>query len=127
MARMATAADFNARPKAPEPPPRKERQVPKALESEWMGQVASLGCIVCRLLGEGQTPAQVHHIREGQGASQRAGNFLTIPLCEPDHQGRRGVHGDRSRLRLLKMTELDLLDATVGLVFQGITKGPGSP
>ena len=43
---------------------------------------------------------------------QRAGHGLTIPLCWDCHQGPHGIHGDRSRWRLRKMTELDALDRT---------------
>ena len=85
-----------------------------AAEREYMGRVARLGCVVCRLLGFGPTPAQVHHVRAGQGGAQRAGNYCVLPLCEPDHTGPRGIHGDKSRLRQLGMTEMDLLDVTIG-------------
>jgi hypothetical protein len=54
----------------------------------WMGKVAALPCCIC-----GATPVQVHHIREGQGASQRAQDTLTIPLCPDHHQGANGIHG----------------------------------
>lgn len=82
-------------------------------EKRHMARVAELGCIACDLLGYGQTPAQVHHIREGQGMQQRAGNFLVVPLCLEHHTGSGGVHGDRSVLRQLNMGELELLDATL--------------
>ena len=80
-----------------------------------MGRVAEMRCICCRLLGRQQTSkTDVHHIREGQGGAQRAGDALTIPLCHDDcHQGKNGIHGDRTYLRILKMTELDLLAATI--------------
>lgn len=55
----------------------------------------------------------VHHIREGQGMAQRASDFLTIPLCPDCHQGRCGVHGDKSYLRARKLTELDMLANTI--------------
>lgn len=83
-------------------------------EAEYMGRVAALGCVVCRLLGYGATPAQVHHVRAGQGKAQRAGNYCTVPLCESHHTGPRGIHGDRACLRQLNMTEIDLLDVTIG-------------
>jgi hypothetical protein len=83
-------------------------------ESKHLESVASLGCIVCYLLGDGYCAAQVHHIREGQGMSQRAGNFLTIPLCPDHHTGPQGVHGDKTYMRILKVDELDLLDLTLG-------------
>lgn len=33
-----------------------------------MARVAALGCVVCRNLGFGPTPAAVHHIHAGQQA-----------------------------------------------------------
>ena len=77
-----------------------------------MGRVAELGCILCRHLTGRYVPAQVHHIREGQGGAQRADDFLTIPLCPDCHQGPHGVHGDKTFLRIAKVTELDLLAMT---------------
>jgi hypothetical protein len=41
--------------------------------------------------------------------AQRASNWLTIPLCPDCHTGPRGIHGDKSILRTLKLDELDLL------------------
>lgn len=80
-----------------------------------MGRVASVGCIVCRHLGYGATPAQVHHIREEQGASQRAHDCLTIPLCPEHHTGQTGIHGlgRKAFERTYKLTELDLLAMTI--------------
>lgn len=80
-----------------------------------MGRVAALGCILCDHLGLGATPAQVHHIREGQGASQRASNFLTVPLCPEHHQGNTGLHGLGTSAfeRTYRLSELDLLAMTI--------------
>lgn len=77
-------------------------------EREHMGRVASLSCACC-----GQYGVQVHHIRDGQGMSQRASNFLTVPLCQECHTGQFGVHGDKSRMRARKATELDWLADTI--------------
>lgn len=84
-------------------------------ESEYMGRVAGMQCICCYLLDRRQeSKTDVHHIRTGQGGAQRAGNFLVLPLCHEDcHQGANGIHGDQTYLRILKMTELDLLNATL--------------
>ena len=78
-------------------------------------RVAALGCILCRHLGYGQTPAQLHHVREGQGMSQRAADTLVIPLCPEHHQGASGLHGLGAREfeRRYKTTELDLLAKTI--------------
>lgn len=80
-----------------------------AAERRHMGRVAALPCSVCGAPG----PSVVHHIREGHGMSQRASHWLTVPLCPRDHTGERGIHGDRSEMRLRKLTELDLLADTI--------------
>lgn len=77
-------------------------------EREHMARVASLPCACC-----GQYGVQVHHIRDGQGMSQRASNFLTTPLCPECHTGQYGVHGDKSRMRARKQSELDWLADTI--------------
>jgi len=56
-----------------------------------LSRVAGMGCIVCKNLKLGETPAEIHHIRTGQGAGQRADNFKVIPLCLIHH--RQGGHG----------------------------------
>lgn len=61
-------------------------------ERDHMGRVAALGCIVCRRLNLGATPAEVHHIREGTGKGQRASHFDTLPLCYLHHRGADGIH-----------------------------------
>jgi len=45
--------------------------------------------------------------------SQRASNWLTVPLCECCHTGQYGVHGDKSRMRARKMSELDWVADTI--------------
>jgi hypothetical protein len=50
-------------------------------EKEHLSKVASVGCIVCRMQGNEESPAEIHHIRHGQGMSQRASNYEVIPLC----------------------------------------------
>lgn len=78
-----------------------------------MSRVAALGCMLCQLLGQGRTPAEVHHLREGQGGGQRASDFLTVPLCPDCHRGPHGLHGDRALFRIAKVNELDLLALTL--------------
>ena len=50
-------------------------------EKEHLSKVASVGCIVCMMQGNEESPAEIHHIRSGQGISQRASNYEVIPLC----------------------------------------------
>ena len=86
-----------------------------AAEKRHMGRVAALGCILCDHLGLGATPAQVHHIREGQGMSQRASNYLTVGLCPEHHTGKSGLHGLGTNAfeRTYGLSELDLLAMVV--------------
>lgn len=85
---------------------------------QWMADVASLGCVACRNHGYGETPAEVHHIRDGQGASQRADDTETIPLCPAHHRGTAhpivpSVHRDKRRFEREFGTERELLAQTV--------------
>lgn len=62
----------------------------KKADREYLDRVASLGCIVCRNEGLGATPANIHHLRTGQGL-KRATHREVIPLCPQHHQ--HGGHG----------------------------------
>jgi hypothetical protein len=57
-------------------------------------RIRSLGCIVRGC----ESPANAHHIREGQGTGQKAADDEAIPLCHYHHQGAEGIHtlGTRS-------------------------------
>lgn len=78
------------------------------VEKAYMDRVAKLPCAICGAYG-----VQLHHAREGQGLSQRAENWLVIPLCEACHTGPRGIHGDRSMWKIKKWDEMDALADTI--------------
>ena len=85
---------------------------------QWMADVASLGCVACRNHGYGETPAEVHHIRDGVGRGQRADDTETIPLCPPHHRGTAhpivpSIHRDKRRFEREFGTERELLAQTV--------------
>ena len=61
-------------------------------EKKHLSAVAELGCIVCRRLGFLGTPAEIHHLRAGQGWG-RSSHYSAIPLCPEHHRGKTGVHG----------------------------------
>lgn len=84
-----------------------------AAEQRYHDRVAKLPCILCTLLGQGHSQASLHHIREGQGMSQRASHWLVVPLCRDCHQGPNGIHGDKALLRIANVEELDLLALTI--------------
>lgn len=72
-------------------------------------RIKRMDCCLCGATG----PSDAHHIRAGQGMSQRASDMLVIPLCKSCHQGPKGVHGDKTMLRVFKVEELDLLAITL--------------
>lgn len=87
----------------------------KQSEKQWLDRVASLGCYLCRHLGYGPTPAQIHHLREGQGMSQRGSNWTVIPLCDRHHANNSpdGIHGGRKAWKLAQVDEMDGLADTI--------------
>ena len=87
------------------------------IERIWMNEIAGLGC-----LNHPGTPAVLHHIREGQGLAQRAGNFLVIPLCPECHTGSLSIHHSKRQFEKLYGNELDLLDETLSKLSNKIFK-----
>ena len=88
---------------------------PTKAESEHMSRVAALGCIVCRNLGYGHSPACCHHIRHQVGAGRRSSSYETIPLCPTHHtDGPYGValHAGKRTWEARFGTELELLEQT---------------
>jgi hypothetical protein len=88
-------------------------------ERRHLSAVAELGCIVCMNLGLGGTPAEIHHIRDGQGKGQRASHFETIPLCPFHHRtGGHGnaVHAGRETWEAKYGTERKLLAQVIDLI-----------
>ena len=96
-------------------------------EKAHLSRVAGLGCILCRHLGYGMTPATIHHPREGQGMSQRASNWLAIPLCPEHHQGDSGLHGlgTKAFYSRYRLDEMDLLALTIEALNLPMPKGRG--
>lgn len=88
-------------------------------EKKHRSRVAALGCIVCRNIGYDDSPAQLHHIRAGQGMGQRASEFEVIPLCPMHHQqGGYGIaiHAGQATWEAVYGTELQLLVQTLALL-----------
>ena len=81
-----------------------------------MGRVKALGCIVCRHQNRGWVAADAHHIRDGYGASQRALDEETFPLCRDHHtDGGFGVafHSGEREWQKNHGTERELLAETL--------------
>lgn len=91
-------------------------------EREHVSRVAELGCVACFVqAGVWGTPGEIHHIREGQGASQRAGWFEVICLCVGHHRhddsqaNKIAVHGNSGYRTFTNNygTERELLNITL--------------
>lgn len=80
-------------------------------ERRHMGLVASLGCVVCRNMGYGESPAQLHHIRSRAGLGQRSSHTEVIPLCPAHHMASypTGFHASPKRWQAEHGTEDELL------------------
>jgi hypothetical protein len=82
-----------------------------------MHRVAQVPCVLCAHMGLGDTPAQVHHMKYGSGASDKKSDFLTIALCPRHHlvEYPESVHALKEHGLYLryKLSELDLLAMTL--------------
>ena len=84
-------------------------------EKAYLGRVAELGCVLCRRLGLGASPAEVHHPRMGTGAGRRASHYDAIPLCPCHHRSSNdALHamGRKAWERHHGITELELVEQT---------------
>lgn len=55
-----------------------------------MDRVAQAGCVVCRRVGHGYTPPELHHVAEGSGLRS---DWAVAGLCIEHHRGKTGLHG----------------------------------
>lgn len=62
-------------------------RTPTKNEKHWMDSIQKLGCIVCRVHFETDTPAEIHHI---EGKVEENCHFLTLPLCAQHHRSGNG-------------------------------------
>lgn len=53
-----------------------------------------MGCVVCRRLGFGASPVELHHVAEGSGLRS---DYAIAPLCAEHHRGKSGLHGMSAR------------------------------
>lgn len=85
-------------------------------EREHYDKLHNLGCIACYVLGYGNSPAEIHHIRHETGAGRKAAFNEAIPLCPRHHRlGGYGIAYHSGRLgfeRHVGMTEVELLELT---------------
>lgn len=86
----------------------------KVAERKHLSRIADMGCVACLIDGYSDTPAEIHHVRQGMGMSQRNNHYKTIPLCPAHHRGTLGnrvpsIHGSPAAFLRRYGTELELL------------------
>jgi len=102
-------------PTVPKPDTNGSRSTADPLARAWMAKVAAVRCVVCTECGLTPLGTIVHHVREGQGLSQRAQDWLTVALCREHHVGASGWHtlGKMGFYQRYKLDEMDLLALTL--------------
>ena len=78
-------------------------------EKKHLERVASHGCIICCM------PAEIHHLRTGQGMGKKANNYEVIGLCPTHHRnGGYGIafHAGKKAFEANFGTQERLLDLT---------------
>lgn len=92
---------------------------------EYNKKATELGCIPCRNNGFFDSPATLHHIREGQGMAQKADWWEQIPLCPIHHQygdgtakyaGQYAIHHSPAEFKEQSGEEVALLAQTHELI-----------
>ena len=78
---------------------------------EYLNRVASIGCVLCRYLELGETPAEIHHV---ENVRDELSDYAVVALCPEHHRGATGVHGlsRRGFVARYKLTDVDLLAMT---------------
>ena len=89
-------------------------------EREHYDKLSNIGCIVCRHMGFGFSPCEIHHIRHGAGAGQKTHYSQAIPLC-PNHHRLGGygiaIHAGRAGFEQnVGLDEVELLELTKSLM-----------
>lgn len=87
---------------------------PTKAEKQYMDAVANLGCLIS------SRPAELHHPRFCVGMSQRASNWLVIPLAPEYHrQGSYGqcVHNGYEEFRKNYFSEEEMLTMVIQRLF----------
>ncbi len=77
-----------------------------------LARVRSLPCLIC-----GTVPSEAHHIRQGVGMGQKAGDHEAINLCAWHHRtGPMAFHAGPGVFQAIHGTERELLARTLELL-----------
>lgn len=78
-----------------------------ALESAYLADVKRIACRVCGA----PPPSFAHHVKQGF-------HLAVCGICYECHQGSGGIHGNKSRWRVARITELQAVNETVRAVLR---------
>lgn len=99
-------------------------RTPTAAQKRFHSQLASLGCIACRLDDKWQPQVSIHHI---DGRTKPAAHWQVLPLCAGHHQDGYGapgliaVHPYKARFEANYGRQLELLERCKALLIdQGV-------
>ena len=85
----------------------KNKNAPTAAEREHIERIKQMDCGCCGAHG----PSDAHELVQGFW-------FTSVPLCKDCHQGAfNGIHGQQRIWKVLKKTELSVLNDTIRLLF----------
>ena len=90
-------------------------RTPTKDEKKHMDDVSRIGCIVCRKLGLGYIPAEIHHIN---GKTQPLCHFQVLPLCYEHHQGQSGIHHNKTIFESKYGKEIKLLERVIRVIYK---------
>lgn len=79
-----------------------------AAERRHVSAVKNLDCVICGEPG----PSEAHEPEQGKW-------FISIATCVACHRMSQGWHGDRSRWKNAKMTELKAINETLRRIYGG--------
>lgn len=85
----------------------KNKKAPTAAEREHIVRIKKMACGCCGASG----PCDAHELVQGMW-------WTSIPLCKDCHQGSfNGIHGQQRIWKVLKKTEMSVLNDTIRLLF----------
>lgn len=87
-----------------------------SIESAYLADVKRCACVIC----DKPPTSEAHHPEQGL-------HMLAQALCQDDHTGPHGWHGDRSRWRAAKMTERKATNETARRVALLRSSGRSEP
>lgn len=99
-------------------------RTPSKEEQLWMDRIVQVGCVVCRIFKQVESPAEIHHL---DGKTKPMAHARSLPLCPRHHRitGKDWVSraDGKKAFESEYMSEDDLLEVTQALVTEMVLRG----